>query len=340
MKTIVFFLTLIFVEFLFSQNNITICQYCDKKAFQIANIELLDTTIINKDCTKFRLKKIAEPVKTALILDTINYTVFPFWLEPEISEIYINISHCKEREIEIVSPSNLNILENYANKYNDYLVQLCEGNENKKFDSLFKIYLRNSIIKNSDNYFSLYNLDILKHRDSVGSILDFLSKIDSSLFHYSLYKSLHTYCNNSIAKRNIKVGDEVKFYEIKNAEGLKYMPTNKPKLLFVWTSTCGPCKKDIPKLILLQKIYKHVEFVFVALDENADSWKKKYEQYQIPPNNNFIDTTNTSGKFFQSTTIYAYPTYIMLNAENKLISKNEGADELKWVEGELEKLRE
>lgn len=145
MKTKVFFLTLIFIEFLFSQNNITICQYCDKKAFQIANIELLDTTIINKDCTKFRIKKISEPFKTVLIVDTLSYTIYPFWLERENPEIQINISHCHEREIRIVNPTLLNQVASVSNFYTKYLDEIANGND-VKFDSLYKFYLFKSVL--------------------------------------------------------------------------------------------------------------------------------------------------------------------------------------------------
>lgn len=179
----------------------------------------------------------------------------------------------------------------------------------------------------------------MKHRDSIESIRYLLSKIDTSLHKFTLYHNLIRYCDNNGVKRNINSGDLVKFYEIKNVEGKTFIPSKKSKLIFIWTTTCGPCKRVMPQLNLLQKKYNSVEFVWIALDDNVNAWIKKSQQYKIPSNNNFIDTTNNYGKFFQSTTIYAYPTYLMLNADNKLISKNEGADDLKWVEGELEKMR-
>ena len=145
--------------------------------------------------------------------------------------------------------------------------------------------------------------------------------------------------NNLHYKRSPKPNDTIWFFDVQTDDGKLYKPSNKNKLIFLWTSTCGPCKRVIPDIIRLSEVYTDIEVKMIAIDDDVKKWQKKVLQYSIPNQLNLIDLTGINGKFFMSTNPYAFPTYLLLDRNNKLVLKTEGIDDLKLVEMELKKLK-
>ena len=44
----------------------------------IANVEIISNQKINEECEKFMLHTPKEPIKSALLTDTVGYDIFPF----------------------------------------------------------------------------------------------------------------------------------------------------------------------------------------------------------------------------------------------------------------------
>lgn len=324
-----------------TQNSIIICQKCKQRAVNIANVEIISNQKINEDCEKFVVHAPKEPIKTALLTDTVGYDIFPFWIEKEQLEIKFTISECREKEIWIENPSMLNHLERATFHYVKYLESFCKGNENSCYDNLYKDYLKANIVKNSNNFFALHCLNILMNIDAADTVKKYFETLsDSSVKTYALYNNIRRQMGNLTLKRYPKTNDVISFFDVSNREGVLYTPSKKVKLFFLWTTNCGPCKKVIPRIIELSKQYAAFEFKFIALDENAENWQKQSKRFFIPEEMNLIDSTGTNGKFFLNTSPFAFPTYLLLDKENKLLVKTEGADDIKLIEIALRKLSE
>lgn len=114
------------------------------------------------------------------------------------------------------------------------------------------------------------------------------------------------------------------------AKSLYDVKSNK-KIVVFWSSTCSHCEAELPKL--LEKYAKlkaqNIEIVGLSLDSNLDEFKSKANIYPW--------ISDSEGKGWYSTygdtyNISATPTYFILDADNKIISKpNHVADVLDYL---------
>ncbi|GGG66779.1 TlpA disulfide reductase family protein [Epilithonimonas arachidiradicis] len=103
------------------------------------------------------------------------------------------------------------------------------------------------------------------------------------------------------------------------------------KIVVFWSSTCSHCEAELPKL--LEKYDKlkaqNIEIVGLSLDSNLDEFKSKANIYPW--------VSDSEGKGWYSSygdtyNISATPTYFVLDADNKIISKpNHVADVLDYL---------
>jgi len=114
------------------------------------------------------------------------------------------------------------------------------------------------------------------------------------------------------------------------AKSLYDVKSNK-KIVVFWSSTCSHCEAELPKL--LEKYTKlkaqNIEVVGLSLDSNLDEFKSKANIYPW--------ISDSEGKGWYSSygdtyNISATPTYFILDADNKIISKpNHVADVLDYL---------
>ncbi|MFC4687496.1 thioredoxin-like domain-containing protein [Epilithonimonas pallida] len=114
------------------------------------------------------------------------------------------------------------------------------------------------------------------------------------------------------------------------AKSLYDVKSNK-KIVVFWSSTCSHCEAELPKL--LEKYAKlkaqNIEVVGLSLDSNLDEFKSKANIYPW--------ISDSEGKGWYSSygdtyNISATPTYFILDADNKIISKpNHVADVLDYL---------
>lgn len=114
------------------------------------------------------------------------------------------------------------------------------------------------------------------------------------------------------------------------ARSLYDVKSNK-KIVVFWSSTCSHCEAELPKL--LEKYAKlkaqNIEVVGLSLDSNLDEFKSKANIYPW--------ISDSEGKGWYSSygdtyNISATPTYFILDADNKIISKpNHVADVLDYL---------
>lgn len=92
------------------------------------------------------------------------------------------------------------------------------------------------------------------------------------------------------------------------------------KIVVFWSSTCSHCEAELPKL--LEKYDKlkgqNIEIVGFSLDNNLDEFKSKANLY---PWINDSEGKGWYSSYGETYNIVATPTYFVLDADNKIISK-------------------
>ncbi|MNK86959.1 Thiol-disulfide oxidoreductase ResA [compost metagenome] len=92
------------------------------------------------------------------------------------------------------------------------------------------------------------------------------------------------------------------------------------KIVVFWSSTCSHCEAELPKL--LEKYDKlksqNIEIVGFSLDNNLDEFRSKANLYPWINDSEGKGWYSTYGETYN---IVATPTYFVLDADNKIISK-------------------
>ncbi len=103
------------------------------------------------------------------------------------------------------------------------------------------------------------------------------------------------------------------------------------KIVVFWSSTCSHCEAELPKILEKYEKLKtqNIAVVGFSLDSNLDEFRRKA--------NNYPWISDSEGKGWYSSygetyNINATPTYFILDADNKIISKpNHVADVLEYL---------
>lgn len=88
----------------------------------------------------------------------------------------------------------------------------------------------------------------------------------------------------------------------------------------LWASWCGPCCKEAPYLIQLEKelANKKVKFVSISLDKKPDAWKKKSEELGLHGN----QLLNQDNKLAETLNVKSIPFFMIYDKEGKLYLYN------------------
>lgn len=111
-------------------------------------------------------------------------------------------------------------------------------------------------------------------------------------------------------------------------EKLDILEKNKGKLIYIdfWATWCGPCIKELPKLVMLEKNYSdndQIEIIKVSIDLDKEKWKAFEERKHT--NNNIqsylleIDENETIRKKYA---LAAVPKHIIVSPSGKIIDFN------------------
>jgi len=101
----------------------------------------------------------------------------------------------------------------------------------------------------------------------------------------------------------------------------------KGKYIYIdfWATWCGPCIKEIPSLIELEKEYhgKDIAFVSISFDKDADvpKWKNFIKKNTM---GNIQLWANTEGnkRLTKSWNISSIPRFVILDREGKVVDSN------------------
>lgn len=84
----------------------------------------------------------------------------------------------------------------------------------------------------------------------------------------------------------------------------------------MWASWCGPCCKEAPFLIQLEKELgnKDVKFVSISIDQNEASWRKKMKELGLHGN----QLLNKDNKLGEALNVRGIPFFLIYDKEGKL----------------------
>ncbi len=94
------------------------------------------------------------------------------------------------------------------------------------------------------------------------------------------------------------------------------------KVIVFWSSTCSHCETELPQLLAKYNDLKakNIQVVGLSLDTDKDSYSKKISAF---PWVNDSELRGWNSTYSDTYNVHATPTYFILDANNKIISKPE-----------------
>lgn len=199
-------------------------------------------------------------------------------------------------------------------------------------DSLFSIYekmvdveiaINKRFIKDYPNsYESLLRLDMSKEELGAKETGKLLSLLNKELQSTEEAKSITHFIKKN---KNPEVGEKYIDFEQNNSKGKLVRLSDimgKYTLLEFWSSSCGPCRAENPKLVKLYKLYKDKGFTIVgiSLDSEKGKWLKAIETDSLPWEN----VSDLKGSDNEAAMIYgvrSLPDNFLIDENGEIISR-------------------
>jgi thiol-disulfide isomerase/thioredoxin len=93
-------------------------------------------------------------------------------------------------------------------------------------------------------------------------------------------------------------------------------------LLDFWGTWCGPCRDAVPYLTDLNKKYSQKAFVLISVDSNDE--ESVWREYIAKNKMNWTHMRDADGKIRRLFQVNAFPTYILIDHEGIILSRNLG----------------
>lgn len=128
------------------------------------------------------------------------------------------------------------------------------------------------------------------------------------------------------ANANVEIGAVFPNYKFQSpinttAKSIADVKADKKVVVF-WSSTCSHCETELPKL--LEKYNelkaKNIQIIGLSLDSDKDSYTKKIVAF---PWINDSELRGWNSSYAETYNVHATPSYFILDANNKIISKPE-----------------
>lgn len=114
---------------------------------------------------------------------------------------------------------------------------------------------------------------------------------------------------------------------------------NKGKVIYVdfWASWCAPCIRALPFSNELKKEFPYVVFVYLALNDKDEPWKRMAEKHNLSQNSYMI-TNSKSSKFVTRYKINTIPRYMIYDKQGNLANPDAPGPDKEEVKEQLKVL--
>ncbi|MCG2459715.1 redoxin family protein [Flavobacteriaceae bacterium F89] len=92
----------------------------------------------------------------------------------------------------------------------------------------------------------------------------------------------------------------------------------KPVFIDIWATWCRDCLVAMPQLHELMDDAKKVDFVFISLDRNQDSWRKGIEKYDLGQREHYFSVEGWKSDLFSSIDLDWIPRYMIIGPDGKI----------------------
>lgn len=260
--------------------------------------------------------------KTSLKFDELNPV-----REKKI-KYYIN----RNQPVFVSDPNNNEVFSVFIDEWNTYLDSLQiipPSNDQKdtvmvvKKDMYFSLMASSStmITENKNRLVSAVIVNYLLNAGllSLDKAQQFLKLISSEVKE-------NTYAQNLIAEVGFEPGEKAPFFAMPDINGKTYnLESSKgiKVLLHFWSATCGPCIKESPKLVDLQKKYskKDLLVVNVSLDTQKEHWVTGIDKAGLGGMINLCDFKGFNSQIVNSYKIKLIPSYYLIDETGNVIIK-------------------
>ncbi|MCB0467892.1 MAG: TlpA family protein disulfide reductase, partial [Aequorivita sp.] len=170
--------------------------------------------------------------------------------------------------------------------------------------------------------------------EMMSSYLQFGLKPDETLDEaFNIYKNSNPNSEN-LAKltqrynklKTITLGNPSPTFNYENHKGgTTDLASLKGKYVYidVWATWCGPCLREIPSLLQVEKDYhgKNIQFVSISIDEpkDYDKWKAMVSEKQLGGIQLMADN-NWKSKFIEDYAILGIPRFILIDPQGNIVS--------------------
>lgn len=157
----------------------------------------------------------------------------------------------------------------------------------------------------------------------------YLLKLTELTAYDALKEQLISYKNNAVGKRASNFDLAI----TKNGEtvttSLHDLDLTNQYLIIFWSSTCGHCLEELPKIKDILADKKDLTVIAIGLEDEADNWQKMIGAYQ-----DFIHVLGL-GKWDNPTSdaygVESTPSFFLLDKDKAIIAKPYDADALKAI---------
>ena len=102
---------------------------------------------------------------------------------------------------------------------------------------------------------------------------------------------------------------------------LKRQAPDKPMVVNLWASWCGPCRREMPMLARYQAEHQAVTVVFVNEDDTVSAMHQFLRQTDLSLSNALIDARHALA---DALAIPGYPTTLFYDADGRLVRRHTG----------------
>jgi len=244
------------------------------------------------------------------------------WIEPNINYKEITIDYNKHT-----------IAVNSIGKWDSITDITCNFDDHEQFKEEI-IVVNDYIDKNPDSYLSLW---WFTHSAvfSIGNLSEkkrLFNKLNPSLSKYPEYKRVQA---DLVGRKYPKAGDLFKEFSLDNITDLTFKTEgikNKWILLNFWSTSCGPCVRELDSLIDFNNSIdtSKAMMISISLDNNQMSWKNS--KYSKKMNWDSVwQTDGFYGELCLHYNVYSMPFFILFNEDKKLFYIKDGVEELKNI---------